>query len=248
MLRLGKVVGYVDGKRPGEFTEEDAKHYIQKRKTSGAKDWTVRHEQVVLRKLIDYLGGENPTRNIPLIQAEDEIIPRAFTRADLYKFMRLVKNRRMHLHGYLRPVTLTYLYAGLRPSELVRLTHSDIKAGKILIQGATKTGRARSVEIHPRLMPHISACLRKNGKYLFGGDVQLRPETIGLTLRRVISDAGLEEVTPYSLRHTFITGLLRAGADLRYVMDKAGHRKLTTTTRYLHVIETEDSPVRHIKF
>jgi len=248
MLRLGKVIGYVEEKDPGEFTEADARLYVQKRKAAAAKDWTVRHEQVILRKLLDYLGGENPIRNVPLIQAKDEIIPRPFTRTELAKFMRLVKNRRTLLHGYLRPVTLTYLYAGLRPSELVRLTPHDIKAGKILVQGMTKTGRPRSVEIHPRLAPHINACLRKGGEYLFGGDTQLRSETIGLTLRRILSEAKITGVSPYSLRHTFITGLLRAGADLRYVMDKAGHRKLTTTTRYLHTIETEDSPVRRIKF
>ncbi len=248
MLRIGKVIEYVEGKDPGEFTEDDAKLYIQKRKGSGAKDWTVRHEQIVLRKLLDYLGGENPARKVPLIQAKDETIPRVFTRDELAKFMWLVKNRKALLRGYLGPVTLTYLYAGLRPSELARLTPRDIKAGKILIQGATKTGRPRSVEIHPKLAPHINACLRKGGEFLFGGDTQLRPETIGMTLRRILSEAKITGVSPYSLRHTFITGLLRAGADLRYVMDKAGHRKLTTTTRYLHTVETEDSPVRRIKF
>lgn len=248
MFRLGKVIEYVEEKDAGGFSEEDVRRYIQKRKGAGAKDWTVRHEQVILRKLLDYLGGENPARKTSLIRANDETIPQAFTRTDLAKFMRLVKNKRAHLHGYLRPVTLTYLYAGLRPSELVRLTPRDIKAGKILVQGETKTGRPRSVDIHPRLAPHINACLRQGGVYLFGGDTQLRSETIGLTLRRIISEAKIEGVSPYSLRHTFITGLLRAGADLRYVMDKAGHRKLTTTTRYLHVIETADSPVRRIKF
>ncbi len=249
ILRLGKVIGYVEGKDPGEYSEDDIELYVQKRKAAGAKDWTVRHEQVILRKLFDYRGGSNPARKIPIVIANDEVIPQIFTRKDLVKFMRVVKKRRKHLYGYLRPVTLTYLYAGLRPSEIVRLTPKDVQANKLLIHGATKNGKSRNVEIHPKLMPHISACLRKGGKYLFGGDTQLRPETIGLTLRRIINDddVNLDGVTPYSLRHTFVTELLRAGADLRYVMDKAGHKRLATTTRYLHSIEDKDSPVKRIK-
>lgn len=249
MLRIGKVIEYVEEREPVEWKEEDIRLYVQKRKASGAKDWTVRHEMVMLRRLFDYLGGDNPARKMPLVKANDEVIPRVFTRKELALFMRLVKKRRSHIHGYLRPVTLTYLYAGLRPSEIVRLTPRDVQAGKLMVQGATKTGRPRSVEIHPKLAVHINACLRKGGKYLFGGDTQLRPETISLTLRRIINDeeVGLEGVTPYSLRHTFVTELLRAGADLRYVMDKAGHKKLTTTTRYLHSVEDEDSPVRKIR-
>ena len=56
-----------------------------------------------------------------------------------------------------------------------------------------------------------------------------------------------EGIAPYSLRHTFVTEFLRAGADLRYAMDKASHRRLSTTTMYLHSIESEDSPVKRIR-
>lgn len=60
---------------------------------------------------------------------------------------------------------------------------------------------------------------------------------------------GQERTTPYSLRHTFITQMLRAGANIREVMDRAGHSRLGTTMRYLHVSPAaEDSPVKRIKF
>lgn len=89
--------------------------------------------------------------------------------------------------------------------------------------------------------------LRRRTKQLFAGPKGITTESISRAIGAIINQAGLTGVTPYSLRHTFITGLLDAGAALRYVMDRAGHRRLSTTTRYLHVTREKDSPVKKIR-
>ena len=44
----------------------------------------------------------------------------------------------------------------------------------------------------------------------------------------------------HDLRHAHASWLLAGGADLKTVMDRLGHSQITTTQRYLHVLESAD--------
>ena len=54
-------------------------------------------------------------------------------------------------------------------------------------------------------------------------------------VKKYAAAAGLHNVTPHKLRHSFATDLLRGGCDLRTVQEFLGHAMVVTTQIYTHV-------------
>ncbi len=135
---------------------------------------------------------------------------------------------------------LELLYAsGLRVSELTGLDVDDLDRAESTVRVVGKGRKERIVPFGSRAARALERCLaRRERGPLFvnarGGRLSTR--SVRVIVRRAARAAGItRRVSPHTLRHTFATHLLDAGADLRAIQELLGHSRLSTTQRYTHV-------------
>lgn len=151
---------------------------------------------------------------------------------------------------------LELLYSsGLRVSELVGLNSNqlDLDLGIVRVMG--KGRKERIVPVGMKAIKALEAYLEKRGMLeglrpggrasgpegeepifvnSLGG--RLTARSVGRLMKRYTRHSGIfRKVSPHSLRHTFATHLLDAGADIREIQEMLGHSSLSTTQRYTHV-------------
>lgn len=137
------------------------------------------------------------------------------------------------------------LYAcGLRISEALSLRQGQFEKGLDILKIKGKRKKERLVPILPialeMIQNYLSLCpfLKEPSAPLFygkqGKKLQVSVADKVMRVRRRM--LGLpESATPHSLRHSFATHLLEAGADLRTIQELLGHSSLSTTQHYTKV-------------
>jgi len=133
---------------------------------------------------------------------------------------------------------------GLRVSELVGLDLTDLDLDEEVARVRGKGRRERLAPIGPTACGAIRNWLAARAPERPGEPAlflnrygrRLSVRSVGRNFEGYLKGRDLSlGSSPHTLRHSFATHLLDAGADLRSVQELLGHRRLTTTQIYTHV-------------
>ncbi len=134
---------------------------------------------------------------------------------------------------------------GMRVGELVALDVDLLDAQEALIRVEGKGKKERLVPVGRMAMEALRSYLARRDEWLRSPESALFLSEYGtrLTARSIhkrivkyVALAGIKKhVSAHTLRHSFATHLLNAGADLRVVQELLGHASLSTTQIYTHV-------------
>lgn len=147
-----------------------------------------------------------------------------------------------------RAIFETLYSCGIRVSELVGLNVQDVDATAGTLKVLGKGGKERLVPIGRNALESIHAyrqllksrpgvgAASDGALFLNLQGQRLTSRSVARILKKIAAACGiLTPVSPHTLRHTFATHMLDAGADLRSVQEMLGHQNLSTTQKYTHV-------------
>ena len=213
------------------MTKQTCARYVTKR---GRSSGTARRELGVLRAAINHAHREGRLTRSVAVHLPTSGAPRDrwLTRVEAAALLRAAL-REPRVRLYLPLFILIGLYCGRRKEAILSLRWSqvDLSAGRIDFRapGAPQTNKRRGrIPIPLRLVPHLQRARRRgtdigfviheNGARL--GDIK---RGFASACRR----AGLEGVSPHTLRHTCATWLMQQGVD---IWDAAGFLAMTVET------------------
>jgi len=189
---------------------------------------------------------DNPTDGV-LTPKQDQSLPTYLPVDEMFRLLDGIQTDRL-LDRRNRAIFETLYSCGLRVSELAGMNVSDVDSDAGTVRVLGKGAKQRIVPIGKKALQAIQIYRRQladRGKnpqgsegplFLNKNGGRLTPRSIGRILDQLVARCGLlTPVTPHTLRHSFATHLLDAGADLRVVQELLGHKSLSTTQKYTHV-------------
>ena len=136
------------------------------------------------------------------------------------------------------------LQTGVKIGELANIRLNDIKDNILHIRAYSKTPE-RDVPLNKAAKKAINQYLsvreKTNDNHLFvtrtGRPLLIR--NIRQIISRCFQEVGIEKATVNDLRNTFIAHQLTNGASIEYIAKIVGHRRLSSTERFLKLIKQE---------
>jgi integrase/recombinase XerC len=218
---------------------------------------TVARKVATLRSFYKYLYRRGVTTSNPAVGVRAPKIEKRLPKfMDLSHVERLLQSPddRTVLGARDRAILETLYSTGLRVSEVVDLDVSDVDFDSEILRVRAKGRRERIAPIGPTAIEAIKTYLSMRATQgrtsnpdgesgpLFLNKLgrRLSARSVRRKLDKYLVEAGLDPaISPHTLRHTFATHMINAGADLRSVQELLGHQSISTTQIYTHLADAK---------
>ncbi len=248
---LGGHLGRADY-RWRDITRADLRAFLGDATRRGLAPRTIARKLAAVRALFRHMHreGEIPADPARLVRGPklDRTLPAHVRAEEMEELFRVAEDAAAQQDDLTRTrllAVLELLYgSGLRLSELTSLDTRSLDLERGLVRVLGKGRKERIVPVTPaasravlRYFRHRAEVAQPGCDALLVGrhGRRLSDRYVQRTVRQVLKEcASATGLSVHSLRHTFATHLLDAGADLMAVKELLGHASLGTTQIYAH--------------
>ncbi len=216
---------------------EHLQGYLDDLSTNGYTPKSVSRKINSLKTFFKYLHQEGLTTSNPAASIThpkyETSQPRVLTQAE-YRSLRDA----CRLDIRMSAIVELLLQTGIRISELANLYTADVKKNEIVVRSQENNpqrtvplgkGAASAIQNYLAIRPKVEdqhLLVTKTGRPLLVRNIRT-------AIDRYFRQAGIKGAKVNDLRHTFIAHQLEAGADPTYLAKIVGHKRLSSTEKYL---------------
>ena len=191
-------------------------------------------------------ASENPARSVTLRRVP-RTPPSFLTEAEKRRLLKELRGRSSTMAIRDRVVIELFLGTGIRLQELVDLDIDDVDLDAKHLHVRAKGDVPQVKFLKSKLRSLLRSYLKERRRqgdgecramFLSNRGTRLSPGQVANRIKHWLAKAGIDKgITPHGLRHTFATHLYATTSDLLVVKRALGHRDISTTEIYTHLVD-----------
>jgi integrase len=236
---LERLKAFYGHKQLRDLTPWHLEQFKKVRKEEGKAPATINLELAVLKAMLHKAQewgnlAEHPGKHVKLLKNPEQKV--RFLSAGEEACLLAVCS------AALRRMVSVGALTGFRRQELTSLRPEDVDLDRETISVAAcyaKNGESRVLPIGSRLKGFLQEALATRGTaptvFVKPKDGAWTANGFAQAFRKACRRAGIGNLGPHVLRHTFASRLVMSGVDLRTVQELMGHKSISMTLRYAHL-------------
>lgn len=247
---LEQFIGYLSSREINDIRDvkkPEIEGFIAKLITENYTKKSASRKLNSIRTFFRHLKSTNIIEQNPSLDVSHpkyiQTAPRIFSKLE-YRAIRDVSKEDPRTYA----IVEVLLQTGVRIGELTSIHISDVGESTLTVRGYGKS-EGREVPLNPSVKKAIDEYLAVRGEHSSPEDLLFVTRTgKGLLIRNVrqiimrcFKEVGIENATINDFRNTFIAHQLMAGFAVDYIAKIVGHKRLSSTERFLSLVKEPNS-------